>query len=105
MIPVADFEDPKAVKVVELMRPVGGSSWAKKFLTLEDVPRYAISLTIPSIMKCKKIISVVPDGRKAEAGEKGFEGPIETACPFDSPDPPDVTIFLDQDSAFCCQTR
>ncbi|NLV92080.1 MAG: glucosamine-6-phosphate deaminase [Firmicutes bacterium] len=99
--PVADFEDPKAVKVVELdeacRRQQLGEGW---FPTLEDVPRYAISLTIPSIMKCKKIISVVPDGRKAEAVRKALEGPIETACPASIlRTHPDVTIFLDQDSA------
>ena len=99
--PVADFNDPKLVKVVELdeacRRQQLGEGW---FPTLDDVPREAISLTVPAIMRSKRIISVVPDERKAEAVRRALEGPIETACPASIlRTHPDVTLFLDKASA------
>lgn len=99
--PVADFNDPKLVKVVQLdeacRRQQLGEGW---FPTLEDVPKEAISLTVPAIMACKKIISVVPDLRKANAIQKALEGPIATSCPASIlRTHPDATVFLDLDSA------
>jgi len=51
-------------------------------------------------MKSRRIISVVPDERKALAVQRALEGPIETACPASilrTHD--DVTIYLDRESA------
>lgn len=99
--PVADFNDPKLVKIVELdeacRRQQLGEGW---FPTLEDVPREALTLTVPAIMRSKRIISVVPDERKAVAVQRALEGPIETACPASIlRTHPDVTLFLDEASA------
>lgn len=80
--PVADFNDPKRVKVVELdegcRRQQLGEGW---FPTLSDVPTHALSLTIPAIMACKAISCVVPDERKAEAVSNTLNAEISTACP------------------------
>ncbi len=99
--PVADFADPKVIKIVELdeacRRQQLGEGW---FPTLDDVPKEALSLTIPTIMKCRKIISVVPDRRKAEAVKNALEGPVATSCPASVlRTHADVTLFLDADSA------
>ncbi len=99
--PVADFNDSKLVKVVELdeacRRQQLGEGW---FPTIDDVPREAITLTVPAIMRSERIISVVPDERKAQAVKDALEGPIETACPASIlRTHNDVTLFLDQGSA------
>lgn len=80
--PVADFQDPESVKIVELdeacRQQQYGEGW---FPSLEEVPKRAITLTVPTIMKCQQIISVVPDQRKAEAVYHALRGPISTTCP------------------------
>lgn len=99
--PVADFTDPVKVKVVELdemcRRQQVGEGW---FPTIDDVPRRALSLTVPAIMECTQIISVVPDGRKANAVQQALEGPISTTCPASIlRTHPNATLFLDKNSA------
>lgn len=80
--PVADFNDPKLVKIVELdeacRRQQLGEGW---FPTFDDVPTHALSLTIPAIMSCKHISCVVPDERKAKAVFNTINAEISTACP------------------------
>lgn len=79
---VADFNDPKLVKIVQLddisRRQQLGEGW---FSTLEEVPGEAISLTIPAIMRCKVISCMVPDKRKANAVYNTLNAQISTACP------------------------
>ena len=48
-----------------------GEGW---FSSLEDTPAQAVSMTPYQIMQCRCIVSVVPDGRKAEA----IRGTLET---------------------------
>jgi glucosamine-6-phosphate deaminase len=80
--PVADFNDPKLVKLVTLdedcRKQQLGEGW---FPTLEDVPQRALTLTIPAIMNCKIISCVVPDERKARAVHDTLYNHIGTDCP------------------------
>ncbi len=99
--PVANFDDPKLVKVVELdeacRRQQLGEGW---FPTLEDVPTHALTLTIPAIMNCKAISCVVPDERKAEAVYNTLNAKIETTCPATIlRTHPDAVLYLDEGSA------
>jgi glucosamine-6-phosphate deaminase len=99
--PVADFHDPKLVKLVALdeacRRQQLGEGW---FPTLEDVPKQALTLTITAIMKCKAISCVVPDVRKADAVYKTLYGEISTDCPASILRTHTETIlFLDKASA------
>jgi len=99
--PVADFNDPKLVKVVELDEPCRnqqlGEGW---FPTLDDVPTHALSLTITAIMNCKHISCVVPDERKAEAVFNTLNAEISTACPATIlRTHPDCILYLDEGSA------
>ena len=99
--PVADFEDQRWVKVVELDEACRnqqlGEGW---FPALDDVPREAITLTIPAIMSCKTISCVVPDQRKARAVSDALYGPVSTACPASIlRKHPDTVLFLDRESA------
>eukprot|EP00936_MAST-01D_sp_MAST-1D-sp1_P000671 g671.t1 len=80
--PVADFNDPKMVKVVPLDEKCRqqqlGEGW---FETLDNVPTHALSQTCTSIMRCKVISVHVPDERKADAVLGTLTADISTACP------------------------
>ena len=80
--PVADFNDPKLVKLVTLDEACRnqqlGEGW---FPTFDDVPEQALTLTITSILNCKAISCVVPDERKAEAVHNTLYQDISTDCP------------------------
>ncbi len=80
--PVADFNDPKVIKPVELdeicrMQQVHD----KCFPTLDDVPKYALTLTVPTLMSVQYVICTVPGPTKAQAVEQMLCGPIGEACP------------------------
>jgi glucosamine-6-phosphate deaminase len=98
--PVANFNDPLWVKQVELdeacRRQQLGEGW---FPSLDDVPKYAVTLTIPAIMHCKKISCVVPGKRKAKAVHDALYGEITTACPASIlREHPSAVLFLDSAS-------
>lgn len=80
--PVADFNDPLPIKLVELeerckQQQVGEGH----FPSLADVPTHAFSLTIPTLLSGRHILCIVPEQRKAEAVGKTIHGPVETSCP------------------------
>lgn len=98
--PVADFNDPRLVKIVELdeacRRQQLGEGW---FPTLADVPTHALSLTIPAIMNCKTVSCVVPDKRKIAAVTGTLYSPVNTDCPATIlRRHPDTVLFLDDQS-------
>ena len=99
--PVADFHDPLTIKLVRLDREcrqqqVGEGS----FPTLEAVPPYAFTLTIPALCSAQRVIGVVPEKRKARPVRDALTGPITTACPASFlRTQPQATLFLDADSA------
>ncbi len=99
--PYCDFDDPAAVKVVELddvcrNQQVNDGAFA----TLDDVPRHALSLTIPTIMARPRLFAVVPGPAKSAAIRDLVEGPIGTSCPASIlRRHPDAHLFLDRDSA------
>ena len=99
--PVADFDDPKLVKLVTLdeacRKQQLGEGW---FPTLEDVPKEALTLTIPAILSCQSISCVVPDLRKAEAVYQTLHAEISTRCPATIlRTHSDATLFLDKAAA------
>ena len=79
---VADFNDPKLVKLVTLddacRNQQLGEGW---FPTFDNVPKQALTLTITAILNCKAISCVVPDERKAEAVHNTLYNEINTECP------------------------
>lgn len=98
--PVADFNDKKLVKVVELDASCKaqqvGEGW---FATAADVPM-ACSLTCPAIMSAKRVSVVCPDARKAAAIKGALCGPVSTECPASVlRRHPNVRFFLDDASA------
>lgn len=98
---VADFDDPKMVKIVELddvcrQQQVNDGCFAK----LDDVPKQAMTMTMSLIMNIPEAICVVPTIRKANAVHNALCGEVTTACPasilrFH----PNAALYLDKDSA------
>ena len=97
----ANFEDPLAMKVVNLdtacRQQQMSEGWFEKF---EDVPEKALTLTIPTLFKVPRLIASVPGRRKAQSVRRTLEDPISTDCPSTILRlHPDVTLYLDQESA------
>lgn len=98
---VAFFDDPEMVKIVELdlecrQQQVNDGC----FLTLDDVPTHAITLTIPALFSGKSIFAIVPGGRKADAVAKTLLGPVDESCPASILRRHDqAVLYLDKDSA------
>ena len=98
---VADFEDPKMVKIVELddvcrQQQVNDGCFA----TLNDVPKQAMTLTMSCIMGIPHAICVVPTDRKANAIRGALQGPVTTECPASIlRNHSNAALYLDQYSA------
>ena len=99
--PVADFDDPAAVKIVELDEACRRQQVADGcFAALADVPRTALTLTIPRLLAAGRLIGVVPGPRKREAVRRALTDPLGPACPATAlRTHPDCTLFLDADAA------
>lgn len=99
--PVADFNDPKLIKKVELdsvcrMQQVHDGC----FPTFDDVPKYALTLTVPALMSAKHLICTVPAPTKAAAVKAMLEGEYGEVCPATAlRKHEDARMFLDRDSA------
>lgn len=79
---VADFEDPALVKVVELEKVCREQQVHDLcFLSLDNVPTHAFTVTIPGLMRSKQVFCIVPTELKATATANALKGPISTACP------------------------
>jgi len=80
--PPADFDTEAAFIAVDLdeicRKQQLEEGW---FLTMEDVPKRAISMSIQQILKSKTIICSVPDERKAKPVQDTIEGPVTNLCP------------------------
>lgn len=80
--PPADMETGEPYLVVDLdercrLQQVG-EGW---FATLDEVPRQAVSMSIPQILKAERIVCTVPDVRKAEAVEMALNAPVGPQAP------------------------
>ena len=99
--PPADFETREPYLVVELdeacRRQQLGEGW---FETLEDVPRRAISMSVAQILRCQRIVCVVPDTRKARAVRDSVRGGVSPLRPASAlQEHAATTVYLDPDSA------
>ncbi len=70
------------------------------FGSLEEVPKYAITMGIKNIMYAKKIIMIASGKRKAKVINEAVNGPITTAVPASILQlHPDLTLIIDEDAA------
>lgn len=78
----ADFDDPEAVKIVTLdercrTQQVNDGCFAR----LDDVPRQAMTVTIPALCRARYMYCSVPAATKAEAIGRMLDGSVSTQCP------------------------
>jgi glucosamine-6-phosphate deaminase len=99
--PVADFGDARDVKVVELDAACRRQQVNEgHFATEGDVPRQALTVTIPALLRAKRVLAIVPEARKAEPVRAALEGAVGTACPASILQRTGhATVFLDPDSS------
>ena len=99
--PVANFQDPVDVKIAQLDAVCRQQQTAEGwFSSVEQVPEYAITLTIPALFRVPKLIVSVPGSRKAKIVRRACAEPISTKCPATIlRTHPDATIYLDLESA------
>ena len=97
----ADFADPKPMKVVTLDAACREQQLAEGwFGSLEEVPRQALTLTIPTLLQVPELILSVPGKRKAAIVRRALYDPISTHCPASIlRTHPNATMYLDEDSA------
>jgi glucosamine-6-phosphate deaminase len=99
--PVCDFADPSDVRVVELdavcrQQQVNDGSFSR----IDEVPRNALSLTIPRLMRVPRAVAIVPGPAKREAVRAALQGPIVPSCPASILRcHQSATLFLDVESA------
>lgn len=99
--PVARFDDPHWVKLVKLdddckMQQVKEGH----FSSLETVPPYALTLTIPALRSARKLLCLAPELRKSKPITAALEGSVATSCPASIlRETPHATLLLDLDSA------
>ncbi|MEW6507340.1 MAG: glucosamine-6-phosphate deaminase [Bacteroidota bacterium] len=99
--PVADFNDFRFVKVVELdnecrQQQVNDGC----FNVIDEVPKTAITLTIPALISCSHLSVIAPGYRKAEAVRNTLTGDISTKCPASIlRTHSNAVLYLDNDSS------
>ena len=97
---VARFNDPEMVKVVDLdeacrQQQVNDGC----FKTINDVPRNALSLTIPALMKAEQVFCMVPGKMKANAIRHTLRDTIAEKYPSTIlRTHPSAELFIDSDS-------
>jgi len=99
--PVADFDDPRDVKVVELDTGCRTQQVNEgHFSSIEAVPTHAITVTIPALLRARRVIANVPEARKAAPVRAALEGPVSTSCPASVlRSCSHARLYLDRDSA------
>jgi len=96
---VADFHDKKTVKVVALddicrQQQVNDGC----FPTFDDVPQYALTVTIPKLVSAEEIFCIVPTKKKRKAVKAALNGPVSEICPASILRQTDnVHMYIDKD--------
>ena len=99
--PPADFNTKELIHVVDLDLACRTQQVNEDhFPTLEDVPKQALSLTVPALLAAKHLLAIVPESRKAAAIKAALKGPVTPNCPASIlRTQPHATLYLDRESA------
>jgi glucosamine-6-phosphate deaminase len=95
-----DFGDPRTVRRVELdaasrLQQVHDGC----FSALDDVPREALTLTVPALMAATHVVCTVPGPTKRAAVAAALWGPVAPTCPASAlRNHPSAVLFLDRAS-------
>ena len=99
--PVADFNDPKKVKIVDLDEICRNQQVNDGcFASIDLVPKQAITLTVPTLFGASHLFCTVPAQTKANAVYEMINGSIDEHCPATIlRRHPDARLYLDPDSS------
>jgi len=99
--PYAFFNDPVWVKVIELAEASRRQQVGEgHFDSLDEVPRQAITLTIPALLAAKHVLCLVPEARKAAAVRACLTEPVSEDRPGSIlRQVAHARLYLDPDSA------
>ena len=99
--PVADFKDTHGAKVVKLDEVCRNQQVHDGcFARLEEVPKYAITLTVPTLVSAPWLFCIVPAKTKANAVKECLTGEIGEHCPASILRlQENAVLYLDKDSA------
>ena len=97
----ADFADPEDVKIVELdavsRQQQASEGW---FDSIDEVPKRAITVTIPALFRVPKLVVTILGSRKAHILKRVLTDEISPGCPATIlRTHPDATAYLDRASA------
>lgn len=101
---VADFNDPKIVKIVDLDEKNRNQQVDPEdeicFKKIEEVPTHAITLTVPALFKATYAYAIAPGKNKAEAIYHTLEDPIQEKFPSTIlRKHPNAMLYIDKASA------
>jgi glucosamine-6-phosphate deaminase len=99
--PPADLTTDQVIQVVTLDRECRAQQVGEgHFATINDVPKQAITLTVPALLQPAHVLAVVPEARKAPPVKAALEGPVTPDCPASVLRTREhVKLYLDRDSA------
>jgi glucosamine-6-phosphate deaminase len=105
--PPASFDDKVSYKVVQLdercRQQQFNEGW---FETIDAVPRSAITMSIPAIMRSRAVVCTVPDVRKAAAVRDALSLPVSPIIPASILRMhQNATLLLDQPAASLWKSR
>jgi len=95
------FDDPALVRIVAMNeRSREQQVHDGCFPRLDDVPKRALTMTVPAIMSARAIACIVPGPAKREAIRGMLHGPVSTDCPASVlRRHPDAVLFVDLEAA------
>lgn len=98
---VADFDDPWSVKLVKLdLRCRQQQVNEGHFPSVDDMPQFAYTITIPTLCAVRKIVCIAPEKRKAQAIHNALKDAVSPNCPASYlRTQPQAVLLLDTDSA------
>ncbi|MGC4153290.1 MAG: 6-phosphogluconolactonase [Propionicimonas sp.] len=99
--PPADFEDHRLVRAVALS-PISREQILSVgyFKTLESVPGYGMTLTIPALLKPRQVLALVHQREKAAVIMRILEGPVSIMVPASIlTTQPHARLYLGPDAA------
>jgi len=79
---VANFKDPQTVKIIDLDQVCRQQQVNDNcFVSIDEVPTHALTLTIPALFRSRYIYCMVPGRKKAEAVYNTLNQPISELYP------------------------
>jgi glucosamine-6-phosphate deaminase len=99
--PPADFDTRDIIRVVMLDETTRNQvRKAGIFKSIEDVPRYGLSLTMYALLKPSRVLALVHEADKASVIKRVLEGPVTFMCPASLlQKQPHAKLYLNQPAA------